>query len=149
MNVEELKQEIAQRTGVPVILLTGETAEENIAQAKAFLAYKREHEAQRPKTAQEQFSDWLGGQLEEKDRQTAATYGLQYTPAHKDEAGAALAEIEEAARVEAGGFPKVADGGEVTGLPDARPAREQFAEWLGQKTAFNPFKDGNGWQRLQ
>lgn len=149
MNVEELKQELAQRTGVPAVLLTGETAEENIAQAKAFLAYKKEYEAQRPKTAAEQFSDWLGGQLEEKDRQTAATYGLQYTPAQTDEAGAALAEIEEAARVEAGGFPKVADGGEVTGLPDARPAREQFAEWLGQKTAFNPFNDGNGWQRLQ
>lgn len=149
MNTEELKQEIAQRTGIPAVLLTGETAEENIAQAKALLAYKREHEAQRPKTAAEQFSDWIGGQLEERDRQTAAAFGLQYTPPQKDEAGAALADIEERARVEAGGYPMLQDGGSVNvNLGDGRSAREQFADWLGQRTAFDPFKEADGWKRL-
>lgn len=148
MTLEELKQEIAQRTGVPAVLLTGETAEENIAQAKAFLAYKREHEAQRPKTAAEQFADWFGGQMEERDRQQAATFGLNYTPPEKDAAGAALAEIEERARVEAGGYPRINDSGEVTGLPDPRSAREQFADWISDKTAFNPFKQADGWTPL-
>lgn len=140
MTIEELKQTIEQRTGVPASLLTGETAEENVAQAKAMLAYKREYAQQRPKTAAEQFSDWLGGQLEEKSRQTAAAFGLHYEAPETDPAGAALADIAEAVRVDGGGYPMIRDGGEVTGLPDARPAREQFADWLKQQTAFDPFK---------
>lgn len=148
MTIEELKQTIEQRTGVPASLLTGETAEENIAQAKAMLAYKREYEQQRPKTAAEQFSDWLGGQLEEKNRQTAAAFGLHYETPEADPAGAALADIAEAVRVEGGGYPMTKDGGEVSNMPDPRPAREQFADWLGQQTAFDPFKDADGWKRV-
>ena len=150
MTIEELKQTIEQRTGVPASLLTGETAEENIAQAKAMLAYKREYEQQRPKTAAEQFSDWLGGQLEEKNRQTAAAFGLHYEAPETDPAGAALADIAEAVRVEGGGYPMVKDGGQVdtSNMPDPRPAREQFADWLGQQTAFDPFKDADGWKKL-
>ena len=150
MTIEELKQTIEQRTGVPASFLTGETAEENIAQAKAFLAYKREYEQQRPKSTAEQFSDWIGGQLEERDRQTAAAFGLHYEAPEKDPAGAALADIEEAVRVEAGGYPMVKDGGQIdtSNMPDPRPAREQFADWLGQKTAFDPFKDADGWKRV-
>lgn len=134
MTTEELKQEIEQRTGVPATLLTGETAEENIAQAKAFLAYKREYEQQRPKSNAEKFADWA-----------AAEWGAEEP---QDTAGAALADIEQRARVEAWGYPLVSDGGEVTGLTDARPAREQFAEWMGQQTAFDPFKQGDGWKRV-
>lgn len=126
MSIEELKQIIEQRTGVPASLLTGETAEENIAQAKAILAYKRDLDTQTPKTARGQFVEWFN-----------ASQGKEA----QDTAGAALAEIEDAARMEAGGYPAVQDSGEVTGLPDPRPARDQFAEWFGQKSAFNPFKD--------
>lgn len=133
MTTEELKQEIAQRTGVPVVLLTGENAEENIAQAKALLAYKREHEAQQPKSHAEQFKTWFNEQ-----------YGIE----EQDEAGAALAEIEEQARLDAGGYPSVHDGGSVNvNLGDGRSTREQFADWLGQQTAFDPFKT-DGWKRL-
>ena len=127
MSIEELKQIIEQRTGVPASLLTGETAEENIAQAKAILAYKRDLDTQTPRTAQDQFAEWLN-----------ASQGKEA----QDTAGAALAEIEDAARMEAGGYPAVQDSGEAAGLPDPRPARDQFAEWFGQKSAFNPFK---GW----
>lgn len=69
-EIKQIKQTIEQRTGVPASLLTGETAEEIIAQAKALIAYKREYEQQRPKTTAEQFSDWIGGQLENTDGQT-------------------------------------------------------------------------------
>ena len=149
MNLGELKQRIEQQAGVPAVLLTGETAEENIAQAKALLAYKREYEQQRPKTTAEQFADWIGGELEERDRQQAATFGLQYTPRQEDAAGAALAQIEEQARLDAGGYPMLQDGGSVNvNIGDGRTAREQFAEWLGQRTAFDPFKEADGWKHL-
>lgn len=131
MSIEELRQTIEQRTGVPASLLNGETAEENVAQAKALLAFKRDHEATRPKTAAEQFAEWHRAQLGEP----------------QDEADAALEDIREAARVEAGGYPRTKDGGEVTGMPDARPTREQFREWLEQRTAFDPFKQ-DGWKDL-
>lgn len=148
MTIEELKQQIEQRAGVPASLLTGETAEEVVARAKAILAYKREHEAQRPKTTQEQFAEWIGAQLEDKDRRTAELLGRHYKATPADPAGAALAEVAEAYRVEAGGYPMTKDGGEGTNMPDPRPAREQFAEWFGQKTAFDPFKDADGWKTL-
>lgn len=149
MTTEELKQEIAQRTGIPAALLTGETAEENIAQAKALLAYKREHEVQRPKTTREQFADWHNEQMDERDRQKAAYLGLLYTPSQADPAGAALAEIEERARLDAGGYPSLQDGGSVNvNLGDTRSAKEQFADWLADRTAFDPFKEADGWKRL-
>lgn len=150
MTIEELKQQIEQRAGVPASLLTGETAEEVVARAKAVLAYKREHEAQRPKTAQEQFADWIGAQLEDKDRRTAELLGRHYEAPPADPARAALAEIEEAARRDAGGYPIIPDGGQIdiSRLPDARPAREQFADWFKKETAFDPFTDSDGWTRI-
>ena len=130
MTTEELKQEIAQRTGVPAVLLTGETAEENIAQAKALLAYKREADAQRPKSTAEQFSDWMKAQ-EGTDQ--------------PDTAGEALARIEEQARIDAGGYPSLQDGGSVNvNLGDGRSTREQFTDWLADRTAFDPFKEADG-----
>lgn len=131
MNLEEVKQEIEQRTGVPASFLTGETAEENIAMAKALLAYKKKTATEAPRSTREQFAGWLQGMTGE---------------APQDAAEAALAPLEEALRAEAGGFPMTADAGEVRGMPDPRPAREQFADWFKDVTAFNPFKDnGAAW----
>lgn len=135
MNIDELKTVIEQGTGIPASLLTGETAEENIAQAKALLAYRRESEASRPKSTREQFKEWLN-----------ASQGIE----EPDTAGAALEEIQEALRVEAGGYPRVPDGGTPVGdFPDPRPAREQFAEYFGQIAAFDPFKGQDGWNRFK
>lgn len=146
INLEDLKQTIENKAGVPASLLTGETAEENIAQAKAILAFKREREAQRPKSTREQFAEWMTGKFEDRDRHTADMVGLQYVPPEAPEE-AALAELEETARTEAGGYPVIKDGGQIgtDNLPDPRPTREQFAEWFGQKTAFDPFKGPDGW----
>ena len=49
MNIFDVKQQIEQRAGVPGILLTGETAEELIAEAKAYLALKKQKVAQEAK----------------------------------------------------------------------------------------------------
>lgn len=130
MSLEELKQKIEQQTGIPAKLLTGETPEENIAQAKALLAYKRE--APEDKSPREQFAEWFSAQL--GDNET-------------DLAGAALERIQEQLR----GYPSLKDGGTpyINGAtyPDARSAQEQFAEWAGQKMAYNP-QTKDGWTPL-
>ncbi len=132
MNLEELKQTIEKQTGIPANLLTGETTEENIAQAKALLAYKREADAERPRTTAEQFSDWMNAQD-----------GIE----QPDIAGQALADIEEAARIEAGGYPMTRDAGEAH-ITIKGTAKEQFAEWIGKKTAYDPRKSADGWTPL-
>lgn len=140
MTTEEVKQEIAQSTGIPVTLLTGETAEENIAQAKALLAYKREHEAQRTKTTSEQFSDWLDkrgadlGSLE-------AGRGIQ----NQDTAGQALAEIEKQARLDAGGYPTVQEGSADNADIDGGSTKDHFADWIGRQLSYNPFNNADSW----
>ena len=130
MSLEELKQEIEQQTGIPAKLLTGETAEENIAQAKALLAYKRE--APEDKSPRGQFADWLNARLGNNET---------------DLAGAALERIQEQVR----GYPILKDGGNpyINGAtaPDARSAQEQFAEWAGRNMAWNPQKK-DGWKPL-
>ena len=135
MNLEDLKRDIEQRTGVPAALLTGETVEENIAQAKALLAYRRENEATRPKTTAEQFADWLRAQE-----------GIE----EQDAAGAALADLEATARRAAGGYPELQDGGELDHrtIPDGRSAAEQFAEWFNKTAAIDTAKDPEGWKRF-
>ena len=134
MILDELKQTIEKQTGIPACLLNGETAEENIAQAKALLAYKREAHAQRPKTAREEFAEWLNAQE-----------GIE----EPDTAGEALAQIEEQARVDAGGYPMIRDGGSANvNLGDGRSAKEKFAEWAGQKLSYDPFKRPDGWTPL-
>lgn len=129
MNIEELKQRIEQDTGVPASLLNGETAEENIAKAKALLAYKREHTVQEPKNTKEQFADWFRAQEGE---------------VVQDPAGAALAQIENELR----SVPVLRDAGEVAHNAAAGTAKEQFAQWLYDKTAWNPRQSADGWKPL-
>lgn len=61
MTIDELKQKIELSSGVPAHLLTGETAEELIAQAKAFIAYKEQH---KQNDSAAQFSAWFKTQIE-------------------------------------------------------------------------------------
>lgn len=116
-TIQDIKKTIEQRAGVPASLLNGETAEEVIAHAKALLAFKKEHEAQRPKSTQEQFTEW--------NRQLN---GIETG----DEAGEALADIENSLRPYAVG---IRDAGEIEHAPDGRTAQEQFKEWWLEKTA--------------
>ena len=59
MDIQQLKEEIEKRTGVPSSILHGETAGAIIAQAEALIDYKREIENQRQKNTTEQFIDWF------------------------------------------------------------------------------------------
>lgn len=116
MNLSELKQAIEQRAGISARLLTGETAEELVAQAKALLAFKRDCAPPQQKATREQFAAWFNA-----------------GETLNDAAGVALDEIEDAVRAEAGFYPEVTDAGETESGPDARPAREQFAEWFNRQ----------------
>lgn len=128
MTLEDLKTEIEQRAGIPATLLNGESAEEIIAHAKALNAYRKGHKADAPKDTRTKFAEWLN-----------QTQGQPET----DPAGEAINDLEEELRVANGGYPYMNDAGEVTDLGDGRPPKEQFAEWFGQKTAFNPFNHSN------
>lgn len=131
MKAEDVKQEISQRTGIPVHLLTGETPEEDFVRAKALLAFKRDNQKEEPKSTNQQFAEWFAAQSGED-------------PA-EDESMQSLKAYEEELRLASGGYPYMRDAGEVkTG--DGRSAREQFADFFNQSTAFNPMKQ-DGWIR--
>lgn len=126
MTTEELKQAIEKQTGIPAALIAADTAEGIIGQARSILAYRQDLDRQRSKNTREQFAEWV------RDLS-----GME----EPDTASAALEEIAEAARVDAGGFPRVRDGSIDSGsIPDPRPMREQFAEWFLKETAFDPMK---------
>lgn len=133
MELNELKQTIEQRTGVPASLLTGETAEENIAQARALLAYRKEYEQQRPKDASEQFSEWFN-----------SVHGI----VEQDHAGEALADIEAQAAADPNSYPEVHDSGELDGALVKGTPREQFGEWFSEHVGLDLTKDENGWKRI-
>lgn len=132
MTIEEIKKEIETNTGVPATLLTGETAEENLAQAKALLAYKREVAAEQPKDPRDQFKEWLQEQTGEEPEETPGAY---------------LDQLAETLRVEAGGYPIVPDGGTPEGAECRDPVYE-FSKVFWKKTAFDPFKDKDGFTPL-
>lgn len=133
MKIEDFKQTIADKTGLPVHLLNGETEEENIAQAKALIAYKRDCDAQRPKTSREEFADWLSAQTG--------------TEQH-NEALQALNQIEAETKTY-NGYPNVRDGGSVNvQIGNGRSPQEEFSEWVSNALAFNPLKSDDGWTHL-
>ena len=128
MTLEEAKIEIAQRTGVPVDLLQGETAEEYLAHALALKAYKKTTEVSTPasKSSSEQFADWFKANYSEEEDNTEAE----------------LIELKNIAAEADGrlGYFKDASTDNAP-WPDKRPASEQFADWFKEKTAWDPKKD--------
>lgn len=132
MENAEIKAMISERLGVPVCLLRGESAEEDLAQAKAILAYKREQEQTRPKSHAEQFKEWFN-----------ASQGIE----EPDETAAAFKEIEDAIGINSGAYPSLSDGGEVQNVGDCRTPQEQFKDWFYDASAFDPRKDGN-WKTI-
>ena len=121
MTLEEVKKEIENKTGVPASFLTGETVEENIAQAKALLAYKSKQQGTeaRPepgtdpnKSTKEQFADWISGKFK------------TYTPEAEPETWEG---IEEAGGI----YPKIKDTGEASKANTSfKSAALQFAEFI-------------------
>lgn len=65
------REDIEKITGVPASLLTGNTVEEDLAQAKALMNYKREAERTEPepepKTSAQVLGEWFEQQLTVKN----------------------------------------------------------------------------------
>ena len=134
MGIDDYRKAIEQETGIPAKVLTGKTLEENLRQAEEILAYKKDQTSQNEeKTTRGQFAAWM------RDN-----YGTEDQDADAD----GLAALREQARVEAGGYPKVRDGGQISAenLPDLRSPQEQFAEWFRDVSAWDPRKSHSmGW----
>ena len=127
-----IKREIEKVSGVPASLLTGETWQENINQAKAIINYKNITAEKRTPTTSEQFARWINPRL-----------GIE----NIDTTTQALATLEIQAKQAESNFPFVADKGETT-APDGRSTVEKFGEWASNKLSYDPFKTGDGWRRL-
>ena len=106
-----LKQEAAEKTGVPAELISGENVDEIAASAAALAAYKRESYENAP--TREKFADWFNGT----------------TPAER---------VPEPAPTPS--YPNVPDGGEVN-LTIPRDPRDAFEEWFSDVSAYNPRKN--------
>lgn len=135
IDINEIKQTIEARVGIPAALLRNETPEGLIMEARAILDLKRQYETEKPKSTREQFAAWLGEVR--GDPQT-------------DGPGAALDEIAKETAERVKGYPRLRDAGEdlnSAGM-DSRPARDKFAEWFNDVAAFDPSKGDDGWSRL-
>lgn len=137
MTLEEYNQEIERRTGVPASLLTGTTLEENIAKAKALLAFKGKVEDERPKSTAEQFSDFLRN-IEGREEQ----------PSESSQAMQSLADFEKSFQ----NYPIVKDGGNpyINGAveKDPRTPAEQFSEFFNQAMRTPSNLTDDGWIRM-
>ena len=133
ITLEEAKQTISERTGIPVDLLNAETIEGNIDRAEALLTLRNRSDAARetrqPKPTRDSFAEWLEGGKLDPDELTAAT----------------VASLKETIRDLSGAYPVLKDGGTIEAdkdTEDPRTTREQFETWFNNVTAYDPRKDG-------
>ena len=136
MDLNELKSKVEDVTRIPVSLLAGETPEEVFSNAKAILALKKE-QSEASMTPGRQFARWMN-----------ATQGVEEV----DDTRQVFADLEDLEDSLRGYSMKIIDGGNpyINGRrpPDTRSASKQFEDFMNNKMAFNPFKDGDGWTPL-
>ena len=131
MELEELKEQISIRTGIPTSLLTGDSEKGILNQARALMAYKAEGEKERQKSTSEQFSEWFKAVSGNED----------------PEASDPLSDIAEQVRVDSGEFPVISDTGEVN-MGSHKSASEELADFIKRKAVFDPFKH-DGWKTMK
>ena len=120
-----LKQTASEKTGVPVNLISGETAEEIAASADAIAHFRNEYRANEKAESErraayeatptrDKFAAWFTGEPLPDPTPIPATY------------------------------PNVPDGGEVN-LGDRRSTTEKFGEWFLGVSSFDPRKTRGNW----
>ena len=118
MSIDELKQNIEQRTGVPAAIIQGETSEEVIAHAKALLAFKLQEDAKAGRTesrpTKELFAMWINGEEEKLDPNIA------------------LANIEKE-----NSYPNLKDSGELPAGVQKESTQQLFAQWFNNPARNN------------
>ena len=135
MDLAEIKLKINKATGIPLALLTADTAVAALEQAQALLAFRRQQEARRPKSTREQFAEWMGdGQPDPSRTDADALAGVAHSLLPDPPAPA---------------YPVVRDGGSsgVT-LGDVRSPQMQLAEFIEESLAFDPRSCADGWKYL-
>lgn len=124
MELDEITARIAESTGIPAKLLDGKTPEENIAKARALLEYRMasgKPQSDKELSTGEKFAAWF-----------ESRYGDNQGAQEPDPAIMALDNLAAELNIANGGYPILQDNGELDsrGLPDSRPVREQFADYL-------------------
>lgn len=134
MNMDELKQEIEKRTGVPAALLSGSTGAEIISRAKSLIEYRKNYE---PQSNRECFAEWFNDQVGAEDPSILEMDNLSLI--HRELCGA---------------YPVLHDGGEVFHQQNDQTLRyagysppEQLEMFFRDLKPFNPHKE-NGWARI-
>ncbi len=128
MTIDEVRQIISERTGVPADLLTGETPEEIVTRAKALIALKVQHQ-NNPQTPKEQFARFMQANFTGEDADPFQD----------------LKDVAEDIREASGGYSrKITDAGEASHSSNGT-AKEQFAQFMADKLAYDPFKGLDGW----
>lgn len=135
MTLEELRKAIEEKTGVPVSLLRGETAESVLSLAKELITIRNNYRAHEAMTNREKFSRWFNDQIQEDGEPMSNDF-------------LALDEIAEQVRIDNGGYPRTADPGEIdiSNMSDGRSTTEHFEEWFNKQMAFDPFYDKDEWK---
>lgn len=135
MELSEIKLKINKATGIPLALLTADTAAAALEQAQTLLAFKRQQGARRPKSTREQFAEWMGDEPQDPSRADADAL-----------AGVARSLLPDPP---APAYPVVQDGGssEVT-FGDMRSPQTQLSEFIETSLAFDPRPRADGWTYL-
>lgn len=117
MDINELKQEIEQKTGIPANLLTKETESEIFDQARGLVEYWRGQQLRQPISTREQFKQWFELQNGEETPDRFETLNKTIDNMSSDAPGTC---------------PAVRDGGEIdhSNMPDGRGTHEIFKEWF-------------------
>lgn len=130
-DFNKIKLRIQEATGIPAEIITGESPEEVFSYAKNMLAYKNK--------LKEVTDDSLKQNKEQFEEYIQKIQGIE--PIDQDLQS--LLELEQTISAE-NGYPALCDGGSVlvngVRFEDPRTTKEQFASFLGEVTAFNPFK---------
>lgn len=136
MNFDDLKHEIAEKTGIPAYLLTADSVNGLFEQANSLLTLQNE---QRQQTTADQFSEWFCNAMDiEQDSQN----GNGFIALDQIKKGI-LGDQQDI-------YPVVRDGGSIdpAKLPSSKSNVQWFEEWLNDKLQFNPSMDHDGWVEL-
>lgn len=136
MELNELKEQIESKTGIPSKLLTSDTADGCITMAKQLIDFRDESKEQKPITAKEAFTTWME-QMHPSDHRVKTDSEI-------------IDDLVEQYRLDNGGYPstkEIQDGGSVN-LPEHKTAKQELADFMNEKSAFDPFKHG-GWKHIK
>ena len=126
MNSQEIREYISQQAGVPVELLTGQTPEEIMQQARQLLDLRQtrallDQKQGESKATSEQFAEWAKQEMEHEEGMTVRD--LFITCMNGPE--------EQKQQPDPPAYPELHDAGEAQNMPPVKqPIREIFSDYF-------------------